>query len=252
MPLLDHFHPPLSVERPWEGIHSTWASTIATQLNQDQLPAEYFAMPLVTVGGGVQVDVGTFQSGAQQESAPGGVATQLWAPPQPPLSAVVDFVSLDVYEVRVMQQMGGPQLRAAIELVSPANKDRASHRRAFAVKCVGLLAAGGGGGHCRCRHRADRKPPCRLGAHPGARATPCLVRPLLSVCGSIPPDPIRRRAATGSVAGGTRCRGDTAHYALVVERRAVPPAGARGELSGDLCRPTHPRLRCSRRAQRGP
>ena len=71
MPLLDHFHPPLSVERPWEGMHSTWASTIATQLNQDQLPEEYFAMPLVTVGGGVQVDVGTFQSGEQQESAPG-------------------------------------------------------------------------------------------------------------------------------------------------------------------------------------
>ena len=43
-----------------------------------------------------------------------------------------------------MQQMGGPQLRAAIELVSPANKDRASHRRAFAVKW-GLLATGGGG-----------------------------------------------------------------------------------------------------------
>src|SRR5215510_14494443 len=142
MPLLNHFHLPLSVERPWEGIHSTWASTLATQLNQDQLPAEYFAMPLVTVGGGVQVDVGTFQSGAQQESVPGGVATQLWAPPQPPLSAMVDFVSLDVYEIRVMQQMGGPQLRAAIELVSPVNKDQASNRRAFAVKCAGYLQQG--------------------------------------------------------------------------------------------------------------
>ena len=41
-----------------------------------------------------------------------------------------------------MQQMGGPQLRAAIELVSPANKDRASHRRAFAVKCAGYLQQG--------------------------------------------------------------------------------------------------------------
>ena len=71
MPLLDHFHPPLSVERPWAGMHSTWASTMAIQLNQDQLPAEYFAMPLVTVGGGVQVEVGTFQSG-EQESAPEG------------------------------------------------------------------------------------------------------------------------------------------------------------------------------------
>ena len=114
MPLLDHFHLPLSIERPWEGIHSTWAATIATHLNQDQLPAEYFAMPLITLGGGVQVEVGTFQTGEQQESSHGGVATRLWAPPQAPLSAVVDFVSLDVYEVRVMQQMGGLQLRAAI------------------------------------------------------------------------------------------------------------------------------------------
>jgi hypothetical protein len=142
MPLLDHFHPPLSLERPWEGIHSTWASTIATQLNQEQLPPEYFAMPLVTLGGGVQVDVGTFQTGEQTETTNGGVVTQIWAPPQPLLSAVVDFISLDVYEIRVMQQMGGPKLRSAIELISPANKDRLSHRRAFAIKCAGYLQRG--------------------------------------------------------------------------------------------------------------
>jgi hypothetical protein len=130
------------MERPWEGIHSTWASTIATQLNQDQLPAEYFAMPLVALGGGVQVDVGTFQTGEQPESSNGGVVTQLWAPPQPPLSAAVDCVSLDVYEVRVMQQMGRPKLRSAIELVSPANKDQASHCRAFALKCASYLQQG--------------------------------------------------------------------------------------------------------------
>jgi len=107
MPLLDHFHPPLSIERPWEGIHSTWATTIAAQ-----------------------------------QSPNGGVVTQIRAPLSPPLSVVVDFVSLDVYEVRVMQQMGGPKLRSAIELISPANKDRASHRRAFAVKCAGYLQQG--------------------------------------------------------------------------------------------------------------
>jgi hypothetical protein len=142
MPLLDPFHPPLSLERPWEGIHSTWASTIATQLNQEQLPPEYFAMPLVTLGGGVQVDAGTCQTGEQTETTNGGVATQLWAPPQPLLSAVVDFISLDVYEIRVMQQMGGPKLRSAIALVSPANKDRLSHHRAFATKCAGYLQRG--------------------------------------------------------------------------------------------------------------
>src|SRR5207237_10562157 len=40
------------------------------------------------------------------------------------------------------QNFGGPQLRAAIELVSPSNKDRASARRAFAAKCAGYLRRG--------------------------------------------------------------------------------------------------------------
>ena len=106
------------------------------------MPAEYFAIPLVTLGGGAQVDINTFQTSEQPENPDGGVVTQIWAPPQPSLSAVVDFVSLDVYEVRVMQQMGGPKLRSAIELVSPANKDRASHPRAFAIKCASYLQQG--------------------------------------------------------------------------------------------------------------
>jgi hypothetical protein len=38
--------------------------------------------------------------------------------------------------------LGGPELRAAIELVSPANKDRAGSRRTFAAKCAGYLKHG--------------------------------------------------------------------------------------------------------------
>ncbi len=38
--------------------------------------------------------------------------------------------------------MGGTQLRAAIELVSPANKDRPGSRRTFAAKCAGYLKHG--------------------------------------------------------------------------------------------------------------
>ena len=34
---------------------------------------------------------------------------------------------------------GDPRLTAAIELVSPRNKDRVQARQAFAVKCVGYL-----------------------------------------------------------------------------------------------------------------
>src|SRR5579884_967887 len=104
MPLLDHFHPPLSVDRPWEGVHGAWAAAIAGRLN-DELPEDYFALPLITVGGHVEVDVGTYgeRGGAAGNSS---LATAVWAPPA--LTAEVDFVGLDAYEVRVMQQLGGP------------------------------------------------------------------------------------------------------------------------------------------------
>jgi hypothetical protein len=117
-------------------------STIAAQFNDDQLPPDYFAMPLVTVGGGVEVDIGTFQTEPAVGPANGAVATAVWAPPRAPLTAVIDFLEPDVYEVRVLQQMGGPKLRAAIELVSPANKDRPGHRHSFAVKCAAYLRRG--------------------------------------------------------------------------------------------------------------
>jgi hypothetical protein len=139
MPLLDHFHPPLSVSRPWSGVHSTWASALAHQLNHGLLPTRYFATPTVKLGGQVEIDVATLQAEGEESMAAGGVATAVWAPPQPPLAAAVDFVDLDLFEVQIFLEEGGPQLVAAIELVSPANKNRPTHRRAFATKCASYL-----------------------------------------------------------------------------------------------------------------
>ena len=52
MPLHDHFRPPWSVQRPWEGFHSAWATAIAFHLNNSGvLPPEYFAFPLLQVAG---------------------------------------------------------------------------------------------------------------------------------------------------------------------------------------------------------
>lgn len=138
MPLYDHFHPPWSVQRPWEGFHGAWATSIAFQLNSGVLPAEYFAMPLLEVTGRVEVDVATFQD--TQRANTTGMAVE--APPQPALTVLLDPVATDSFEVQILRNFGGPQLRAAIELVSPANKDRASSRRAFASKCANLLRRG--------------------------------------------------------------------------------------------------------------
>lgn len=72
----------------------------------------------------------------------GEVATVLWAPPQPSSISSIEFPEEEVFEIQVIRRFGGAQLRAAIELVSPGNKDRASNRHAFVVKCASYLHSG--------------------------------------------------------------------------------------------------------------
>lgn len=54
----------------------------------------------------------------------------------------VQLGDIDVFEVQVLRDFARPQLRAAVELVSPANKDRPGQRRAFAIKCASYLQRG--------------------------------------------------------------------------------------------------------------
>ena len=139
MPLLDHFHPPLSRQRQWESFHSAWAEAIALRLNQGLLPPRYFAEAQVKVGTRIATDVGTFEgNGASEQPAP-QVGVAVWAPPRPVAAVPLSFGELDLFEVQVFNDEGGPRVVAAVELVSPANKDRAAHRQMFAVKCASYL-----------------------------------------------------------------------------------------------------------------
>jgi len=108
------------------------------------LPEDYYALPLLTVAGQIEVDIATFSEPHSPTEKNGGVATlpKAWAPPKATLAAEVDFVNLGLNEIHVYQQFGGPKLRAAIELVSPANKDRPSSRRSFALKACAYLHRG--------------------------------------------------------------------------------------------------------------
>ena len=139
MPLLDHFHPPLRSQRHWEGFHHAWATNIAQHLNREVLPADFFAEAEISLGPTLEIDVANFEKGNGQVSSGAATATAIWAPPKPLLAFPVDFSRLEVCEVRIYEELGGPQLRAAIELVSPANKDRPGTRRTFAAKCAGYL-----------------------------------------------------------------------------------------------------------------
>ena len=139
MPLMDHFHPPLFPRRHWESFHVTWAGAIADALNEDLLPDGYFAEEHAHAGARVEIDVATFAD-SPPAPADGSVATHTYAPPAPPLIVPVAFP--DEFAVRVYEAEGGARLVAAVELVSPASKDRDAHRAAFANKCAGYLAQG--------------------------------------------------------------------------------------------------------------
>src|SRR5947209_5786157 len=144
MPLRDHFRPPLDELRHWEGFHATWPVMIVALLRQ-RLPRRYFAEPRVHSGSSAEIDVATFESEGQGVLAAGdakdngGIATAVWAPPRPTLAVATDLPAQDVYEVLVYDEKRHCRLVAAVEVVSPANKDRPEHRWAFVSKCAGLL-----------------------------------------------------------------------------------------------------------------
>jgi hypothetical protein len=145
MPLIDHFHPPLSAERRWESFHSSWATRLADSLTEHWLPPNYFAEEHVHFGPAVEIDVANFERQSPGAHAEGGVALarasqKVWHPPA--VDGVVPLVFVDTFEVRIMATDTGPQLVAAIELVSPGNKDRPAERKAFATNCASYLHQG--------------------------------------------------------------------------------------------------------------
>jgi Protein of unknown function (DUF4058) len=146
MPLLDHFRPPLYPNRSWESFHSRWANSIADQLNQ-VLPSRYFAEVQIHLGSQVEADVAEFEHAETIEQSladgnRGGIATQTWAPPAAAMTIPVVFP--DDLEVHVRDERDDARLVAAVELVSPRNKDRPESRSAFAAKTAAYLYRGVG------------------------------------------------------------------------------------------------------------
>jgi hypothetical protein len=147
MPLRDHFRPPISKMASWEGFHGMWTAAIVQRL-VPRLPDHYTAEPRVRLGKYFEIDVCAFETdeprlaGTVADRDDGGVATATWAPPKPTLAVDADPSEYYAYEVLVFDHRRGRILVAAIELVSPANKDRPASRRALVSKCATLLEQG--------------------------------------------------------------------------------------------------------------
>jgi hypothetical protein len=114
-------------------------------LNREVLPPEYIALEQIHSGTALEIDIGTFTDPASGHSgtAGGNLATAVrtvWTPSSTPIVLPVDFPPSCTIEIHATE--GGRTLVAAIELVSPGNKDRAVKRRMFAAKCATYLSKG--------------------------------------------------------------------------------------------------------------
>ena len=84
----------------------------------------------------------TFESGDTGGPAAGSGNGVAWEPSRPTVAVETELLSAHEYEVRVFDVERDRRLVAAVEIVSPANKDRPEHRQAFVGKCEALLRKG--------------------------------------------------------------------------------------------------------------
>jgi hypothetical protein len=144
MPLRDHFRSPVNDTHSWDECHGQWPGEIVRDLTTI-LPTGFRAAPKVHLGSPFEVDVGSYDLDTRDpDAAPGsdngGTATLTAL--SPTLTVVAELADQDEYEVRLYDTERGRQLVAAIELVSPANKDRPATREMFVGKVTALLQQG--------------------------------------------------------------------------------------------------------------
>ena len=146
MPLRDHFRPPVSKRSSWEGFHGGWPMRIVEEL-APRLPDGFVAEPRVHLGSYYEIDVCTFEQHDEDDRrGPGSIrqsnaaiATALQSLPAPTLTVNAQFPEQYAYEVLIFDLERDRRLVAAVEIVSPANKDRPESRQSFVAKCYNLL-----------------------------------------------------------------------------------------------------------------
>lgn len=146
MPLRDHFRPPVRKTHRWDEVHGLWPGDIVRHLSTI-LPAGFRAGPKVHLGSPFEVDVSTYDLDSRDPDASldagnGGIATATMTALAPTLTVEADLLDQDEYEICIYDTEMGMQLVAAIEILSPSNKDRPRTRELFLGKVASLLQQG--------------------------------------------------------------------------------------------------------------
>lgn len=119
-----------------------WPMLIIRELNK-VLPEPHYGSPRIHLAQLYELIVGTYEEPTAKpmigDSGNGGVAVATYAPPKPTLTSEPEFPEHDIYEVRIYDSRRNRRLLAAIEIVSPSNKDRPETRSTFITKAAALL-----------------------------------------------------------------------------------------------------------------
>ena len=123
MPLRDHFRSPVNDTHSWDEVHGQWPGEIVRDLTTI-LPAGFRAAPKVHLGSPYEVAISTHDLDSRNpDSATADAGTTTLTALAPTLTVEADLTEQDEYEVRIYDVNRGRQLVAALEIVSPSNKD---------------------------------------------------------------------------------------------------------------------------------
>jgi hypothetical protein len=126
--------------------HTVWIGYLRTTLNEGLLPEGYYALAEQHAGRSIADVLTLHASPTTPEPLPlppatGGTAVAE-APPKVRRRQTVEQAALTRRRTLAIRHVTGHRLVALVEIVSPANKDRASHLEEFAAKAVSALDLG--------------------------------------------------------------------------------------------------------------
>ena len=142
--LRDHFRSPVNDTHSWDEVHGELADGDRPPLDHhppDRVPVCAESPPWLPF----EVDVSTYDLDSRDpdtKAASGDGGTATLTALSPTLTVEADLSEQDEYEVRIYDVERGRQLVAALEIVSPSNKDRPDTRELFVGKVVSLLQQG--------------------------------------------------------------------------------------------------------------
>ena len=127
----------------FHAFHTAWVTHLSESMNGGLLPSGYYAMPEQHVGRSIADVLTLHAGGANGHASPrdGGLAVAE-APPRVSRRLTASATPRTRRRTLTVRHVSGHRIVALVEIVSPANKDRAAHVDELAQKILAALGLG--------------------------------------------------------------------------------------------------------------